>query len=175
MAYQFSAKRYAQALFELGVEHNKLDEWLADLDAVTALSRDAEVLAYLTNPGIGLEAKSALLARNMPALARQVLNLVSLLIERGAAGHLAKVADEYRRMLDEKRGVARGQFAAAVALDEAEVQHLSRQVSGILNKKVALKGVVDEGLLGGVVVRVGDKLLDGSVRTAFATLKQRLS
>lgn len=174
MAHRFLARRYARALFELGVRQDQVDKWQGDLDRVVALSRDPEVLAYLAHPKVSLEAKAALLSRNMKGIAQPVLSLVYLLIEHDALNRLADVASEYHRLMDDYHGIERGKLSAAVVLEEADVERLSRQVESILNKNVVLEGVVDEKLLGGVVVRVGDTLLDGSVRKALSTLRQKL-
>ena len=175
MAHRFSTRRYARALFELGVRQDQLDKWQVDLDRVVALSGDPEVLAYLNHPKVSLEAKSALLSRNMQDIAHPILNLVYLLIERDALERLPDVANEYGHQLNEYYGIESGKLSAVVSLDEAAIQKISRRVGDMLKKKVVLEGVIDEKLLGGVVVRIGDTLLDGSIRTALFALKQRLS
>ncbi len=175
MPSRFAARRYARALFELGLAGNKLDKWQADLERVAALSRAPEVAAFLAYPRVSLKDKIGLLSRSLGDVSPEVLNLTYLLIKEGAVDRLDSVACSFQKLMDARDGVERGRLTTAVPLAEADVQDLSRRVGSILNKKVILKGEVDTLLLGGFQARVAGKLLDGSTRTALATLKKELS
>lgn len=175
MHSRFNARRYARALFELGLAGNKLDKWQADLERVAALSHDPEVAAFLAYPRVSLKDKIGLLSRTLGDVSPEVLNLAYLLIKEGAADRLDSISRSYQKMLDAHNGVERGTLTTAVPLAEADVQGLSRRVGSILNKKVILMGEADPSLIGGFQARVAGKLLDGSTRTALATLKKELS
>jgi F-type H+-transporting ATPase subunit delta len=172
---RFAARRYAQALFALGIAGNKLDKWQADLERVAALSRDPKVAAFLTYPRVSLKDKVGLLSRSLGDVSPEVLNLTYLLIKEGAADRLDSISRSYQKLVDAHNGVERGRLTTAVPLADSEIQDLSRRVGMILNKKVTLAGEVDPLLLGGFQARVAGKLLDGSTRTALATLKKELS
>ena len=175
MPRRFAARRYAQALFEMGLAGNKLDKWQADLERVAAISRDPEVAAFLAYPRVSLKDKVGLLSRSLHDVSPEVLNLTYLLIKEGAADRLDSVSLSYQKMVDARNGVERGILTTAVPLAEADVQDLSRRVGSILNKKVILTGEADPLLVGGFQARVAGKLLDGSTRTALAMLKKELS
>ena len=175
MPSRFAARRYARALFELGLAGNKLDKWQADLERVAALSRDPEVAAFLAYPRVSLKDKVGLLSRSLGDVSPEVLNLTYLLIKEGASDRLGNVSCSYRKMVDARNGIERGRLTTAVPLAEAEVQDLSRRVGSILNKKVILMGQANPLLIGGFQARVAGKLLDGSTSTALATLKKELS
>ena len=175
MPSRFSGRRYAQALFELGVAGNKLDKWQADLDKVAALSRDPEVAAFLAYPRVSLKDKVGVLSRALAGVSPEVLNLTYLLVKEGTADKIDVVAKSYQKLLDARNGIERGRLTTAIPLAESDVQDLSRRVGSILNRRVVLAGEADPALLGGFQARVAGKLLDGSIRTALATLKKELS
>jgi F-type H+-transporting ATPase subunit delta len=172
---KFAARRYARALFELGLAGNKLEKWQADIEKVAALSRDPEVAAFLAYPRVSLKDKIGLLSRNLGGVSPEVLNLTYLLIKEGAADRLDIVANSYHKMVDAHNGIERGRLTTAILLTESDVQDLSRRVGTILNKRVVLAGEVAPELLGGFQARVAGKLLDGSTSTALAALKKELS
>jgi F-type H+-transporting ATPase subunit delta len=172
---RFAARRYARALFELGLAANKLDKWQADLETVTGLTRDPEVAAFLAYPRVSLKDKVELLSRSLEGISPEVLNLTYLLIKEGAAERLDSVASSYSKMLDAKNGLERGSLTTAVPLTEADIRDMDRRIGSILNKKVVLTGKTDPLLLGGFEARVAGKLLDGSTRSALAALKKELS
>jgi F-type H+-transporting ATPase subunit delta len=175
LAKGFAARHYARALFELGNRANQLDAWLADLTRLTPVVADAAVAAFLEHPKIGLKEKAGLLTRNLAPISQETLNLVYLLIERGMVRRLGEVTAAYRLLVDAAHGIERGYFKTAVPVDAAEAEDINRWVSGVLHKNVMLTGEVDASILGGVTVRVGDKLLDGSTRTALGNLRQKLT
>ena len=175
MAKGFAARHYARALFELGSRVDKLDAWQADLTRLTLVVDDPSVAAFLEHPRVGFEEKAGLLTRNLAPVGREPLNLVLLLIERGMVRRLGEVAAAYSQLVDTAHGIERGYFKTAVPVDAAEAAGINRWVSGVLHKNVVLTGQVDAGILGGVTVRVGDKLLDGSTRSALGNLRQKLT
>lgn len=175
MARRFSARRYARAIFELALEKNELDRWRSDLEKVASLGQDATIAAYLENPKVHLDDKARLLSQTLGDINPLVLNLLYLLLARGRLNMLPDVAYEYQRLLDSHRGIERAEVTTAVPLgDEARLK-LSRYLSDITGKKVLLEPEVDPGLIGGVVVRVAGKLLDGSTRGKLAALKREIT
>ena len=128
-----------------------------------------------TRTRVSLKEKVGLLSRALADVSPEVLNLTYMLIKEGSADRLDSVALDYQKMMDSRNGIERGSLTTAVPLAEADVLELSRRVGSILNKNVILKGEVDPSLIGGFQVRVAGKLLDGSTRTALATLKKELS
>jgi F-type H+-transporting ATPase subunit delta len=174
MAKKHSARRYARAAFELALKQRKLDEWQAGLEQVKRLAEDKEIMAYLESPDIRFEDKTGLLAKQMGDAGPLVLNLVYLLLERGAVSILPEVVEEYRRLLDEHRNIERAVVTTAVALDAEDEKKLARQLGDITGKQVIIEHKLEPELIGGVVVRVGGKLMDGSTRGRLEALKREL-
>lgn len=175
MARRFSAGRYARAIFELALEKKELDRWQSELEKVASLGQDATIAAYLEHPKVHLDDKTRLLSRRLADINPLVRNLLYLLLARGRLGMLADVAHEYQRLLDSYRGIERAGVITAVPLgDEARLK-LSRHLGDITGKKIILEDKVDPELIGGVVIRVAGKLLDGSTRGKLAALRREIT
>jgi F-type H+-transporting ATPase subunit delta len=167
-------RRYAQAVFELAREKGEIDSWASDLEKTARLGEDAALIAWLESPKFRFDDKVKLLAERLGKANPLALNLAYLLVARGRLGMAGDIADEYQRLLDSYRGIERAEVATAVPLDEREKRKLSERLSGLIGKEVVLKTEVDAELIGGVVARVGGKLLDGSTRSRLLALKKEL-
>jgi F-type H+-transporting ATPase subunit delta len=174
MAVGGAARRYAQALFELARERGALDEWLQDLRTAASALREPMVRAVLDAPQVPASDKEALVRESLSQLATPVQNLLLLLLRRQRIDRIGDVVVEFERLVDEARGVVRAELTTAVPLDEAAAQRLATLLAGALGREVRLSRQVNEGLIGGAVLRIGDKLLDGSVATRLQALRRTL-
>lgn len=175
MANKVYPKRYAQAVFELAVEKNELDRWQADLEKLVTAAQDSALIAALSNPKTSLGAKAGLLSRQVTGISPLATNLANLLITRGGFNMIKEIAQEYRRLVDRQRGIEQADVVTAVPLDEAAKQKLAARFSALSGKKVILNPAVNPGIGGGIIVKVGGKLLDGSTRSRLAALKNALA
>ncbi len=173
MARKAYARRYAQAVFEIALEKKELERWQADLQKVAAAVSDSTFLAVLENPKIKLEEKSRLLSRILGDISPLALNLVLLLIARASIGMMGEIAGEYQRLLDAYRGIQAADVTTAVPLDDRDKQKLAEKLGSLVGAKVVLKSEVDPGILGGIIARVGGKLLDGSTRSKLIASEER--
>jgi F-type H+-transporting ATPase subunit delta len=174
MARKAYARRYAQAIFEIALEKNELERWQTDLQKITGAIADRAFLAALESPKIKLEDKAALLKKLPGGISPLALNLVSMLITRGGVAMVAEIAGEYQRMLDDYHGILTAQVVTAVPIDDKEKEKLAERLSALVDKKVVLQQDVDPEILGGIIARVGGKLLDGSTRSKLSALKREL-
>ena len=171
------ARRDARALFSIGAERGdfeQLGQQLADVAALWSASPDLR--QALENPVFRPSEKRALLEQLLPrvAPAAEVQRLVLLLLERRRINVLPTAARAFRDLADAHVGRARAQVTSAEPLGFAELERVRRSLEQRTGKKVVLEAAVDPALIGGVVARVGDLVLDGSVRTQLASLCQRL-
>jgi len=173
LAKIFSARRYSRAVFEL-VDKGRLDERQAEMDRLSRLGQDATISAYLENPKVPFEDKARLLGEKLSDVNPVVMNLVYLLLARSRLDMLPDIAREYRRLADNYHGIERAEVTTAIPLDDEARLTLSRHLGELTGKKIILEDKVDPGLIGGVVVRVAGKLLDGSTRGKLAALKREL-
>jgi F-type H+-transporting ATPase subunit delta len=175
MARRAYARRYSQAVFKIALETNELDRWQSYLNRVAGLAADASLVSLLQSTVIHYDVKFRLLSEQLSDVSPLMLNLVYLLIARGQLGLLGDITDEYERLLNSHRGIEWAGVTTAVPLDDGERQRLAEQLTAIIGKRVILKEEVDPGLLGGITVRVGGKLMDGSTRSKLMALKRELA
>ncbi len=175
MAKRVYAGRYAQAVFSIARERNELDRWQSDLEGIAHLVEDEVVISLLENPKLCFDDKARFLSARLSTISRLALNLVYLLISRGRLNIIGEIAGEYHRLLDSYRGVERARVVAAVPLGDDDRLMLERRLGAIVGKKVAVEPEVDSSLLGGIVVRIDGKLLDGSTRSRLEALKNEIA
>ncbi len=174
MANKTYARRYAQAVFEMALQAKELDRWQSDLARVVAMAGDAEIAALLASPRLPFENKAGILSESLEGINPLALNLVLLLVTRDSLSMIGDIADDYRRRLDSYRGIEMAEVTTAVPLDDKDKARLAEHLGAVVGKKVIIKSSLDPGLIGGVVARIGGKLLDGSTRSKLATLKREM-
>ncbi len=170
-----AAKRYAQAVFTLAKEQNTLDVWQNDLALLDNIVRDDHVVSYLTNPTITSEKKvdaveSALNTNVQP----ETRNLVKLLIERDRAALIPEIREIFDDEVRTERGVAVATVTTADPLSEVERDLVRDKLESMTGKTVELVLSVDPEIIGGIVIRIGDQVIDGSVRNKLERLRARL-
>ena len=175
MAKKAHAGRYAKAVFEIARERQELDKWQSDLMKIAVLGNVTAVVALLENPKLRFEDKTKFIAGVLGDVSPLALNLVYLLVARGRLSTASDIADHYQQMLDAHRGIERADVTTAIPLDDNDKVRLEARLGAMVDRKVVVKREVDADLLGGVVARMGGKLLDGSVRSKLAALKKEIS
>jgi F-type H+-transporting ATPase subunit delta len=168
-------RRYAEAAFQLATRDGALDAYGDGLDLAVRMLAGTDVLDILRNPARPLaertELVDTLLAKRVPDPVRKI---VGLLVGRGKVDRLESVAAEYHRLLNREHGVVEALATAASPLSGEETTALKRKVAEMTGKTVDLRVEVDESLIGGITVRVGDTLYDASVRGRLERLRERL-
>jgi F-type H+-transporting ATPase subunit delta len=174
MATKANPRRYATAIFQIAQENNDYEKWQSDLRLMAVAATDVSFLDVLESPRLAQDDKTRFLKQTLPGLSPLALNLALLLVSRNIIRIIPEIAVEYTVLLNELRGIAAAEVITAVPLDAADKEKLKTQLSAITGKNVEIKTEVDPGILGGVIARVGGKLLDGSTRSKLAALKRRL-
>ena len=170
-----SAKRYAEAIFDIAKSHNSFDRWLSDLTAIAEIEQDAEVSNALASPAIDISVKEAVIAEVLPDLSAEAHNLVKLLLRRGKMGLIAQILYHYRVLLNDYRGIATAEVTSAVPLGDHELAAVASRLSTMTGRKVVVEPTVDPSIMGGIVARIGDQLIDASVKGRLEALKKRLA
>lgn len=171
------AKRYARALFAIGVERQTFEALGLELEELATLFRSSSDLRQtLESPVFKASEKRAILDRLLPQVAPsvEVRRFALLLLERNRITALASIARAYRQLVDDKLGRVRAQVSSATALDGPTLSSIQRALERRTGKRVTIETTVDPDLIGGVVARVGDLILDGSLRTRLANLSTRI-
>lgn len=169
-----SAKRYAQAAFAIAQERDQVDLGGLELWAVEDALQHEEFRALLEQAAIPMARKVQLIREVLKGVNPLVQNLVCLLVSRRRLSLISDIRREYVRLVDAYHGRERVEVVSAVPLDADEEKKVTRLLQGIVGREVVLESRVDPETLGGLVIRVGDKLIDGSVRGRLEGLKESL-
>ena len=170
------ARRYAAALFQFALETGQVDAVVGDLERVLELMRGfPELAAAVRRPSVPASVKKRLLDELLADEVQPItLDFLKLLIDKRRYDILPEVPECYKELADSHRGIVSVQVRSAVPLTEEEKERLSEVLARSLRKQVRLKTNVDPSLIGGVMLRIGDRLLDGSVKGQLNLLRQRL-
>ncbi|MBC7334693.1 MAG: ATP synthase F1 subunit delta [Clostridia bacterium] len=170
------ARRYAQAYFELMAEKGLLDRAEEDLKAVVDLAQEVPEFARLLNHrGIPAAEKKDLLRRLFAAqVSPLTLNFLLLLCDRRREALLPAIHRHFGALVLEARGVVEVEVRAAVSLSEEQIQALQASLSRVTGRAVHLRQRLEPGLLGGLVVKVGDRVFDGSIAGRLNRLKEHI-
>ncbi len=174
MAQQLSGIRYAQAIFDLALENNQVEQWGEDLAVVAEVFEDADFAALMKHADMPAADKLAATASVLAGVNPLVRNLVDLLISKNSVDAIAGVYSSYTELLDSHLGRQRVEITTAVPLESAETERISSFVTGLVRREVVLTTKVDESILGGLVIQIGDRLLDGSTKARLDGLRNRL-
>ena len=171
------SRRYARALLELGMAEGNLDALVGDVSKVAEVyesSHDLRISAE--NPLVPLPTKKAILTEicDKLGIGKTAKHTVLLLGDRRRIALLPEIAQMLREMNDAQKGLLRAEVTTAVALSDAFYQKLLSTLEKISNKRVVLDKKHDPALIGGVVLRIGDLVLDSSLKTRLDGLKQAL-
>jgi F-type H+-transporting ATPase subunit delta len=167
---------YAESLFRLATAEDMADRVEEELHELERLYQtNPEMKEFINNPRIRAEGKKDALAELLgDKLSRVALNHMHLLIDQERGRMLPKVAEEYYRLASEARARVTAEVITAVPISDDSRERLGEQLKRITKKDVYLRARVDEAIVGGAIVRVGDKVLDGSVRNKLNQLKKRM-
>lgn len=172
------AQRYARALFELSRDAGKVEEVGEQLVLVDEVLRSEEDLrTALLSPVLPRRAKKQVVETflEVAQVDALVANFLRVLLEARKLPYLGDMVSAYGAMADQEAGRERGEATTLMPLNQDEVKHLAAVLSKALDKEVLLSARLDPSILGGVVVRVGNLVFDGSLRTQLRRMKETLS
>jgi F-type H+-transporting ATPase subunit delta len=169
-----AAKRYAEAAYLLARERANEEAWSSGLSAMAALFGDHQAAALFESTLVPPSQKLALVERALAGVDPLVLNLARLLVRRRRTSLGPQIAEAFQELIDRDKGISHATVTSAVPLSPDDKRAVERKLREITGGDVILDTEVDEGILGGLVVRIGDRLIDGSTRSRLIALKQRL-
>lgn len=171
------ARRYARALLELGTEYKNLDKLNEQLGALGRVyTSNADLSNVLLNPSIKLEERRAIVRAIAQKYAFEPLlvNFSLLLMDKDRFRQIPAIAEEFSRLVDEKKGNVRADVTSASQLSPIQQNELKKALAAMTGKNVLLETQVDPELIGGAVTRVGDVIYDGSVRTQLQKMREAI-
>ncbi len=169
------ARNYAEALFDLGERSGRTAEYADLIDAVgAAVANSPEVQAVLMSPRVPKAAKARLLSEALRSAPREFVLFIQAVVKRGRQILLGEIAAEHGALVDIKHNRIRAGVTLARAVDPARQQAIRDELSRVLGKEVIATFAAEPAILGGTVVRVGERVYDGSVRRRMTTLRRQL-
>jgi F-type H+-transporting ATPase subunit delta len=170
------ARNYAEALLSLATKADNRDGFASMIrDVATAMTTDATVRQFMESPRVSYEQKNAVLAKAFgDRVPRVFLRFLETMVHNRRQMLIPMVATAYADLLDEAEGRVHADVTVSRAMDEGEANALAAQLSRTLGKTVVPHLSVNPEIMGGVVVKVGDTVMDGSVRRRLNTLAQRM-
>lgn len=170
------AKRYARALFDVANERGLVDQIETELkDILGVVSTNQELNLFLMHPHIAGQAKKDFIDEAFSThVSEETSNFVKVLVDNGREADLAGIVATYVQLANNARGIADAVVTTAKPLSEAELAELGVQFGKTVNKTLRLQSVVDPAILGGVVVQIGDRLYDGSLKSKLEHFAHQL-
>ncbi len=171
------AKRYAKALFAVGKEENALDEYAASLaEFATMVADNPELADALANPMYPLEAREGVMGEIVKAAGVSTImgNFLNLLVQKRRADVLGDITEMFQSLVDEENNTCQGVVTSATEISaelQAKIQETLEKITG---KRVTVTNNVDESIIGGMIAKVGDLVMDGSIKTQLEVLKESI-
>jgi F-type H+-transporting ATPase subunit delta len=170
-----SARRYAQAVFELALENNELERWLEDLTLLADSVANQQFVDFVSEPRVPTPSKIEVIREALgSSVSPLALNLISLLATRNLVHLLPGIADQYQDLLDAQQDIERAEVVSAVPLDDAQRQSVTEMIGAISSSEVRLNTRVEPAIVGGMIVRIGDRVIDGSTRSRLQAMQRDL-
>ena len=175
-ARDVAGRRYALAIMQfVAADPDSAAAWEDAVDGLDALTARAAYVTALQGDGMTDEGFQETVRRVVPEIGQLQLNLLRLLRRKSRLALGPSIASYVRELLDERRGIARAQVRTAVEIDEERRQWFASQLGALTGMQVEVEAEVDPDLIGGAVVRIGDRLIDGSARSRLRALRAQLA
>lgn len=171
------ANRYAEALFQIGEEEELTDMLYQELSEIVNLIKvNQDLFSILKSPVISKKEKISLIDNIFEdKININIKNFLKILIEQDRISFISDISDSYKELLNEKNNILEGFVISAIPMKKEEIKELEEKLSEKYNKNVTLENKVDKSILGGVLVRLGNEEIDGTVKTRLDKMKEQLS
>ncbi|HLR67724.1 F0F1 ATP synthase subunit delta [Virgibacillus alimentarius] len=168
------AKRYAEALFQLGKEKANLDQLVEELQVVREVFQTNQKLyTFLEHPRISIVTKKQFLDEAFKGLGQDVVNTIKLLVERHRSVLTPSIISHFMQMVNDAKGINEAVVYSVKALSDAEKEQLEKSLAKRLNtKSVKLENKVDPSVVGGLKIRIGNTILDGTINGKLRRIKR---
>jgi F-type H+-transporting ATPase subunit delta len=170
------AKRYALALFQLAKEQQLLDQMETELRVVKeVVAKNPELTALLKSPKLTKEKKKEILTEAFSSANPYVLNTLNMMVDRRREDNIEALAEQFIELANDERGIAEAKVYTIRPLTAEESAALSTSFAGKVGKKsLVIDNIVDSNLLGGIKLRIGNRIFDGSLRGKLERLERQL-
>jgi F-type H+-transporting ATPase subunit delta len=169
-----SARRYAEALYQIASSENAVDEFAGSLERLRE-ALGGEILRALRNPGVPVRSRRAAIDAATAGEPKAIRSLLALLLERERIALFPQIAVAYSDLVERRAGIVKGRITTATELSTSERADLVSRLERSSGKKIRATFAVDESLIGGAKVQIGDRLIDSSLKAQLAELERELA
>ena len=170
-----AARRYAEAALDIGRADGTLDRWERDLRRLSEALADEQLRTLAEHPAVPYAEKERVIRRVAGDVSPEALNLVLLMVRRGRPRAIPRMVEHFANLLRRERGVSLAEVRTALPLDDSQREAVMDRLHELTGDEIEINEVVDESLIGGITVRIGDRLYDASVRSRLERLRTRLT
>ena len=169
------ARRYADAAFEIGRADGTLETWERDLATLQGALSDEQLRRLVEHPAVAFADKEKVLRQVLRDVADEPLALALLMVRRGRPGAIDAMVERFGELVRRERGISLAEVRTALPLDDEQRTAIAERLRVLTGDRVEMNEKVDETLIGGISVRIGDRLYDASVRSRLERLRARLT
>jgi F-type H+-transporting ATPase subunit delta len=170
------ARRYARAIFDIAREQNGIEKFSRDLKSIVDLiEENPDMRKIVYGRLVPVEAKKEIIREILPGdTDRMLVNFLFLILDKGREQYLTGIFEAYDRLAAEEKMIIPAEVTSAIPLTEEQVAKLESKLSGLTGKSVKVKINVEPALMGGITVRIGDTVYDGSIAKKLDLLNEHL-
>jgi F-type H+-transporting ATPase subunit delta len=170
------AQVYGRSLFEVGREQGKLDVLREQLSQFAdALDQNRELAVFFFSPYFSTKEKQEALDRALDGADEAFANFLALLIENHRMPVIFRIREQYEKLWEEENRTLPVEITSAIELDQGTTESLGRTIGERTGRKINLAAHVDPDIIGGIIVRVGNSILDASIRTRLEQLRRQVA
>lgn len=171
------AKVYSDALFEVAIEENKVDLLFEELTLITDLFKEyPEFFELFKTPKISIEDKKKSIEEAFGGkISTEMLNFLKIILDKRRSSAIHSIKNEFDIRVLAHKGIEKATVESAVALDDTQLKTLESELSEKTGKVIQLKNNINPDIIGGLLLRVGDKVVDGSIRKRLNDMKDDLA
>lgn len=168
--------RYGSALFEAGLELNKLDDFHKEINLILdILKREPDLETLLSHPKISKEEKKDILKNVFEKLVSQeMLNFLYIIVDKRREGHLFEIGQEFEDLFNKHKNITKVVAITSIPMKDEAQEKLKVTLGEKLRKNIVLENVVDPSILGGVLLKVEDKIIDGSIKSQLENIERTI-
>ena len=173
---EVAARRYSVALFEAGREQGKIDTYFEQIkDVAAVLSDHKDLMELLTHPNIEKKDKKRVVGDIFKdKIDEEIIKLISLLIDHERIKEIKLVYEDYKSLVYEFRGIEVAYVTTAVKMLDSEVNAIKEKLSKKYNCTIEVENIIDEKIIGGVYLRIGDEVIDGTVKGTLEKIRKEI-
>jgi F-type H+-transporting ATPase subunit delta len=172
---EVAAKRYAEAAYLIAQQDSTEDAWSEGLKSMAVLFGDEQGQAFMENNRVKPGDKLALIEKSLDGVDPLVVNLARILLRRNRTSLGPQIAEAFQELVDEAKGISHALVISAVTLSDDDRSSVQKRLEDLTGGSVVMATEVDESIIGGIIVRIGDRLIDGSTKSKLQALKTELA